>query len=560
MKSNLKKYIFLSLMGMGLMITSCLDDLNQEPKLDKSSQSIINEEDCRSFLAKIYCGFGLSGNTGPGGGDAIDEPDLQGGDQGSLVFLRGLLSMQLYPTDEAIWNWTDEGIVELCEINWDYTLFYAYTFYQRAMLNIRYCKEFLDTYTEDSNIPNVEKYRDEIRGIRAMNYYYLIDLYRNPGVVWDDSPTNDKSWKPSQLGTTALYNKIVDELIDLSENGNLESSPTMSNYGRITKPVIHTLLSKMYLNAEVYIGQPMYDKAAEYATKVINAGFGLEDSYRNLFCGENHLTALKKKEIIFAIPFDDVNAKSYGSSIMVTAAAYGGSLDPTWFGLTSSWTCLKPTQQLIALFDGPNPDSGVSYDTHGNSIKKDQRYRFADVKSYNEDGTVKDRRDVNTKMSDWNTGYLCYKFTNLGWDGASVSPTANPNTDFPLFRLADIYLIYAECAVRGASGTNLSIALGYINELRTRANGDATQNVRASDLTIDFILNERARELYWEGQRRSDLVRFGKFTKGYAWAYKGGVVEGTANVDSKYNIYPISDRDLTANPNLIQNPGYESLK
>ena len=91
------------------------------------------------------------------------------------------------PTDEALWNWKDEGIVELCTNNWDYTLFYAYTFYQRAMLNIRYCKEFLDNYPEDCGIPNIKQFRDEVRALRAMNYYYLIDVYRNPGWVWDDS-------------------------------------------------------------------------------------------------------------------------------------------------------------------------------------------------------------------------------------------------------------------------------------------------------------------------------------------------------------------------------------
>lgn len=554
MKNNMKIYLSLLFSCLFLMTTSCIGDLDQEPPLDKSSQSIHNEADCQSFLAKIYSGFGLSGNVGPSG----DEPDLQGDDQGSLVFLRGLLSMQLYPTDEAIWNWSDEGIVELCEMNWDYTLFYAYTFYQRAMLNIRYCKEFLDVYPANSDIPNIELYRNEVRGIRAMNYYYLIDLYRNPGVVWDDSPTNDKSWTPSQIGAQALFELIVDELKDLSENSNLPEKPTMTTYGRITKPVVHTLLAKMYLNAEVYVGTPMYDKAAAYATKVIQAGFGLEENYANLFCGENHLTATHKNEIVYAIPFDDVNAKSYGSSIMVTAAAYGGILDPTWFGLTSSWTCLKPTQQLIALFDGPASE-GKKENQYGSLMKKDKRYLFFDVKEYNEDGSVKERRDVNTLMGDWNTGYLCHKFTNLGWEGSAVSPTGNPNTDFPLFRLADLYLIYAECAARNAAGTSRQTAVEYVNLLRQRANGDVSQNIQNSQLTLDFILAERARELYWEGQRRSDLIRFGKFTRNYAWAYKGGVPEGIENVDDKFNIYPISDRDLTANPQLKQNPGYESL-
>ena len=203
---------------------------------------------------------------------------------------------------------------------------------------------------------------------------------------------------------------------------------------------------------------------------------------------------------------------------------------------------------MIGFFN-ESPDAGT--DSHGSLVKKDKRYAF-----YDGAGT----RTPESKMQDWNTGYLCHKFTNLGWDGAAVTPTPDPNTDFPLFRLADIYLIYAECAVRNAAGTNKEQAVEYVNQLRERANGDKSANITASDLSLDFILDERARELYWEGQRRSDLVRFGKFTKDYAWAYKGGTLEGVANIDSRFNIYPISDRDLTANPNLVQNPGYESLK
>lgn len=205
---NIKKYVFVGAAILCLSTSSCINDLDQNPIIDKGQSEIINESDCQSFLAKIYSGFGLSGNVGPSGG----VQDLQGPDQGSLCFLRGLLSLELYPTDEALWNWKDEGIVELCTNNWDYTLFYAYTFYQRAMLNIRYCKEFLDNYPEDCGIPNIKQFRDEVRALRAMNYYYLIDVYRNPGWVWDDSPTNDKSWKPSQLGAKEIFDKVVTEL------------------------------------------------------------------------------------------------------------------------------------------------------------------------------------------------------------------------------------------------------------------------------------------------------------------------------------------------------------
>ncbi|MBR8720626.1 Starch-binding protein SusD [Bacteroides pyogenes] len=561
--SNIKKYVLVGAAFFGLTaVTSCLGDLDQEPILEKGQSAIHNEEDCRMFLAKIYSGFGLSGNVGPSGG----VQDLQGPDQGSLVFLRGLLSLQVYPTDEAIWNWKDPGITELCTISWDYTLFYAYTFYQRTMLNIRYCKEFLDNFPENSDIPNIKQLRDEVRALRAMNYYYLIDIYRNPGWVWDDSPTNDKSWKPSQLGAKEVFDRVVKELEDLSANGSLAEKATMATYGRMTKPVVNTLLAKMYLNAEVYTGTSMYDKALTYANKVINeGGFGLEDNYRNLFCGENHLTALHKNEIIFAIPCDAENAKSYGNTIMVTAAAYGGDMNPKWFGMDASWTCLKPCSQVVKLFD-KSPVAG--YDKHGSTLKKDTRYAFYDVKEYIDpdksgdctEENVKERRNVIPTLGDWNSGYLCYKFTNLGWNQKEVTPSAWPSTDFPLFRLADIYLIYAECAVRNAAGADMAKAVGYINMLRERANGDQSANIKVSDLTLDFVLDERSRELYWEGQRRSDLVRFGKFTKGYVWDYKGGVQEGVSNIDGKFNIYPISDKDLTANPNLKQNPGYASLK
>jgi len=124
------------------------------------------------------------------------------------------------------------------------------------------------------------------------------------------------------------------------------------------------------------------------------------------------------------------------------------------------------------------------------------------------------------------------------------------NTDFPVFRLADVYLMLAEAVVKGGEGSSRGIALGYVNQLRERAFGDNSGNITDGQMTADFILDERARELYWECTRRTDLVRYGKFTTAdYLWEWKGGVKEGKA-VDSKYNIYPIPSTDLTANPNL----------
>jgi hypothetical protein len=263
--------------------------------------------------------------------------------------------------------------------------------------------------------------------------------------------------------------------------------------------------------------------------------------------------------------------------MMMVAGASGGALSGNWLGSNDNgWTCIKPKETLVKKFDY-SPDGGL--DRFKSQTKLDSRYLFFDVLEYEKDGItvpeanwpfdaatgtilyeVKERRKIETKLADWDAGYLCYKFTNLGWDDARVPLSDFPNTDFPLFRLADIYLMYAECAVRGSG--DLSKALEYVNAIRTRAfNGDSSiGQITLGDLTLDFILDERARELYWEGQRRSDLVRFGKFTNNYAWPYKGGVEEGIANINSRYNLYPISDKDLTSNPNLEQNPGYKSLK
>ena len=153
-------------------------------------------------------------------------------------------------------------------------------------------------------------------------------------------------------------------------------------------------------------------------------------------------------------------------------------------------------------------------------------------------------------------GYAVTKFKNLTSAGVVGSDLTFPDTDYPVFRLADAYLMYAEATLRGGSGGDAGTALSLINLLRERAYGDDGGNVTAEDLTLDFILDERARELYWEGHRRTDLIRYGKFSNtDYLWPWKGGIEEGIS-VDSKYDLLPIPYSDIGANPNLKQNPGY----
>lgn len=154
-------------------------------------------------------------------------------------------------------------------------------------------------------------------------------------------------------------------------------------------------------------------------------------------------------------------------------------------------------------------------------------------------------------------GYAVTKFKNVDRNGNSGSDLTHTDTDFPMFRLADVYLMYAEAVLRGGQGGDLGTALDYVNRVRERAFAGSTEgHITAGELTLGFIINERARELCWEGHRRTDLIRFGLFTGGdYVWPWKGNLKEGRAT-DPKYDLFPIPDSDRNANPNLEQNPGY----
>jgi hypothetical protein len=159
-------------------------------------------------------------------------------------------------------------------------------------------------------------------------------------------------------------------------------------------------------------------------------------------------------------------------------------------------------------------------------------------------------------LSTFTDGYAITKFTNKTSAGVSGSNATFPDTDYPVFRLADAYLMFAEAVLRGGTGGTAAEALTYVNDLRERAYGNTDGNITSGELTLPFILDERARELYWEGHRRTDLIRYGLLTGGdYKWPWKGGVAEG-ASTDSKYNLLPIPASDKGANPNLEQNTGY----
>ena len=309
-----------------------------------------------------------------------------------------------------------------------------------------------------------------------------------------------------------------------------------SVYGRASKSAAYALLAKLYLNAEVYIDEVHYTECIEYCNKIIAEGYTLESEYQKLFNADNHK---RTNEIIFALPVDAENTVSWGTTTYIICGAVSNTSDyqiPEDYGVRSGWGMFRVRGEIPNLFNGLNNDKRKLFFTEGQT----QYLDAIDNQSY---------------------GYFVSKWTNLTDDGAVASNTVDGgvNTDFPLFRLGDVYLMLAEATVRGGSGATTTEALGYVNELRKRAFGDAYETEGKLSLSniadVNFFLDERGREMYWECTRRTDLIRFDKFTSSsYIWQWKGGVKDGRA-VDSKYNIYPIPNTDLTANPNL-SNPNY----
>jgi hypothetical protein len=326
---------------------------------------------------------------------------------------------------------------------------------------------------------------------------------------------------PPQKSRAELYAYVESELKAIKA----DLGAPRFEYGRADKAACAMLLAKLYLNAQVYINQPKYTEAITQLNEVIAAGYTLAPKYANVFRSDNNTN---NTEIIFSQNFDGAKSQAYSIvQVMINGNAGNGG-----------WSGLRTTSALVDKFP-------VLTESRAIFAKEDK-------------GQSKAIGAVN-KSTD---GYGIYKFRNISSTDV-VSPndgTGFPDTDFPMFRLADAYLMYAEAVLRGGTGGDATTALGYVNAIRTRSGdvtgGNAPGAIAANQLTLDFILDERARELYWEAHRRTDLIRFGKFTGStYLWPWKGGVAAG-ASIEAKRVLFPIPAADLGSNPNLKQNDGY----
>jgi len=511
------QYIF-SILAISAALTSCIGDLNVtpiDPNANTADKALVDEASFTSFLAGVYTGFATSGYYGANGSASIS-----GLDGGASQYIRGLYHHSELTTDESVCGWNDQTIKNFHYMNWTTDDTFIYAFYSRIFMQVSAANEFIrEAQASNLAFANKEEYIAEARVLRAIAYFHAIDNFGN--VPFADE-TSVVGAFPDQISRADLYTWLEKELNDLITNSAL-ANPRGNGYARADKGVAKFLLAKLYLNAEIYTGAAQWQKCADVLKDLMDDGYqlhtttqGTYNAYQELFLADNNRCT---DEIIFAIEQDGVNTTSYGATNYLIFASTGGEMDPDEMGISSGWGGLRTTPEFYRKFSS-----------------SDNRNLFY---------TATQQESIDD-IGDFTNGYAFRKFRNRTSDGGYGQEKGFVDTDFPMMRYADVLLMAAECQARNASIDGLKA----FNEVRARAGLSAV-----SSLNLDEILDERGRELYQECWRRNDLIRFGKFTSGYNWQWKGGVKDGT-DVAATRTLFPIPDSDRLANNKLSQNQGY----
>lgn len=536
----MKKYtkIFISLLVSAAVAVSCVNDLDVspiDPDVNSPDKVLTSLDAYQQLLAKCYSSLAVSASEGPN-----SSPDIEGIDGGFGQYMRALFNVCTLPTDEASCVWNDQTIKSLHGLSWTTSDVFVTAMFSRIYYQIGLCNEFIrqaNSASEDLKGEEMDYMIAQARALRALSYYHAIDLFGNVPFSTEDDPISVTEG-PDQISRYQLYEWLVDEIA--GENGFREGlrPAAGTEYGRCSQEFATILLAKLYLNAEVFTScdDPKYggegrgavsawDECIEECQKIISA-YPLKTEYPYLFSADNNLF----DEIIFAVQSDADQIQSYGNTnfIIKSSIVSGNSAWQAALGVNDGWGGLVVTPQLLDLFE-----SG------------DKRYLFTDGVAFGDPHT----REV-VDWSDFSNGYCQMKFTNLNHDGSQISSTAGfPNTDYPIFRASDAYLMLAEAELRrGGIQTDGEDAF---NAVRERAGLEPMTGI-----TLEDIIDERGREFYWENMRRQDLIRFGLLTSDtYLWDWKGGIYEGQGVAD-RFNLFPIPSTEINANGKLEQNPGY----
>lgn len=531
MNKYIKNILPAAALVLSMGITSCTDDLDVTP-LDDSRQTTY---DADALFTKCYSVLALEGNAG-----ADDASDIDGMDGGMSGFFRQMWNSNELTTDEAICWWGDAGIPEYNTNDYgpEHPMLNGY--YSRLTTAITYANTFLKA--EGGN----DQTRDaEVRFLRAFEYYMLMDAFGNIPFSLEPLATPDRKTRAE------MYEWIEQEVLEIEPmlSDAKAKKSTDVGYGRVDKAAAWFLLMRLYLNAEVYTGTAQWAKAAEYAQKVINSPYKLNtqgaggwSAYQMLFLGDNGETNAAY-ECVFPLMGDGVWATGYANAFFTMASCYDSDMhenpfDPAETNGSSdgNWGGNRARPQLVRKFI-PNDDAPELTAYEMATVMGDDRALFNNI------GHTLSTED-NTSFKQ---GYGVAKYKNFKTDGSKGHDPKFSDIDVFLFRVAEAYMTYAEALLRQGQPTE---ALKQVNIIRSRANA-----APLTALTLDTMLDEWSREFYFEGRRRVDLIRFGKFggDNDYNWEWKGGTLNGR-NFGEYKNIFAIPANQVRGA--IIQNPGY----
>jgi hypothetical protein len=530
-------------------LSSCINDLDVEP-IDPALQSDVTPE---QLFNKCYSVFATSGNNG--GDDNVDVDGLDGGFQHKY---RQMWNSNELTTDEAICGWGDEGIPSYCHNTYDASHPMLRGYYYGLCIGITFCNQYLQVFGDYDATMSAE-----VRFLRAFQFYLLTDAFGNVPFATTISGDN-----PDQYSRAQVCEFIESELKNIigegDDNSNILNDPKPkkygeAGYGRIDKAAAWMLLARLYLNSEVYTGTARWQEAANYAKKVIDSpyklhtvGYNTNDrqftAYQMLFMGDNSKTDAAY-EAIFPVIQDGTRTTSWGGTNFLICSTADADMHPNPYDETevnglynnSTWGGNRARPELIRLFF-PNDDAPSAHAYVVAMAAEDDRALFET-----------DGRYLNvTDESNFKYGYAIAKFNNFMCDGSRGSDNTFADSHLFYMRVAEAYLTYAEALTRMSGNVAPTEAVTYINAIRGRAHA-----LERNRYTLDQILDEWGREFYFEGRRRVDLIRFGKFggNTDYQWQWKGGVYAGR-DFEAYRNVFAIPTDDLIANSKLKQNPGY----
>ncbi len=531
-----------------LAVSACVGDLDTLPlnRTEPVSEYVYgaSEEAYLAGLGRLYFQFVSN-----------DLTDLQQMDGGASELVRAFWSVQETTADAAKCSWENDAWVRALNTNtWSEVQNDAvYAVYVRTLQGVAFVNEYLRQTTPERlsarGVPaalaaRIDGYRAEARFIRAYLYWMALDCFGSVPFTTENSPFGG-TYFPEQASRAAIFDFCVSELEYLRSDGSAMPAPR-SGYPRADKGSAAGLLARMYLNSKVYAGVEGWAEAKAVCEDIFDMGYVLCQDYAALFRGDNGENPSARGEMLWAVDYNAEKTQSYGGTSYILSATLA-STDVTDEsrpnGQRNGWAGLRvPYEYVSGYFDVSGQDYETGY------------YEVADKRG--EMFYIKGRREsMDGALYSFMNGWSCLKFNNIPHDMTEESflPVAAAKSfsdvDFPMIRLGEIYLIYAEaCMNLGESGA----AMPFVRALAERAGVGAP-----AEITAEFLVAERARELMWEAHRRTDLIRFGLYNTGdYLWPYKGGDSFAGQSFPSYRNLFPIPPTELATNNRLIQNPGY----